>query len=220
MREKLKACPAPDRDGPADFRPRGRNGDRRAFGHRREGVRRRSRRAEAKAEEIARVARGMQGAEDLRIEKVSGQQYLSIDIDRQAMARWPQRGRCERLIETAIGGKAATEIFEGERRFPAVVRLPAEFATISRHRQPADHPGGAQARLADVAHIAVVDGPAQISREMAKRRIVVGINVKGRDLGGFVAELQKKVGAQVKLPEGYYLEWGGQFQNMSARWAT
>jgi cobalt-zinc-cadmium resistance protein CzcA len=65
-----------------------------------------------------------------------------------------------------------------------------------------------------VADISVMDGPAQISRESGKRRIVIGMNVKGRDLGGFVAELQQKVGAQVKLPEGYYLEWGGQFQNM------
>jgi len=75
-------------------------------------------------------------------------------------------------------------------------------------------PNGAQLRLVDVARIEVADGPAQISRETGKRRIVVGVNVKDRDLGGFVAELQQKVEAQVKLPESYYLEWGGQFQNM------
>jgi cobalt-zinc-cadmium resistance protein CzcA len=75
-------------------------------------------------------------------------------------------------------------------------------------------PNGAHARLADVAKIQVTDGPAQISRETAKRRIVVGINVKDRDLGSFVAELQQKVDQQVRLPEGYYFEWGGQFQNM------
>jgi cobalt-zinc-cadmium resistance protein CzcA len=79
------------------------------------------------AEAIARVGRGMQGAEDIRIEKISGQQYLSIDIDRQAVARYGLNVTdVNDLIETAIGGKAATEIFEGERRFPAVVRLPAE----------------------------------------------------------------------------------------------
>ncbi|WP_353228281.1 CusA/CzcA family heavy metal efflux RND transporter [Novosphingobium sp.] len=171
----------------------------------------------ARAEDIARVARSMQGAEDLRIEKTSGQQYLSIDIDRAAVARFGLNvADVNAMIETAVGGKAATEIFEGERRFPAVVRLPAEYrnsiATISNLL--VGSPGGAQARLADIAKITVVDGPAQISREMAKRRIVVGMNVKGRDLGGFVAELQQKVGAQVKLPDGYYLEWGGQFQNM------
>lgn len=75
-------------------------------------------------------------------------------------------------------------------------------------------PNGAQVRLVDVARIKVMDGPAQISRELGKRRIVVGVNVKDRDLGGFVAELQQKVDQQIKLPEGYYLEWGGQFQNM------
>jgi cobalt-zinc-cadmium resistance protein CzcA len=73
---------------------------------------------------------------------------------------------------------------------------------------------GAQARLEDVAKIHVIDGPAQISREMAKRRIVVGINVKDRDLGSFVKELQTQVETKIDLPEGYYLEWGGQFQNM------
>jgi cobalt-zinc-cadmium resistance protein CzcA len=171
----------------------------------------------AKAEQIAAVARGMQGAEDLRIEKTSGQQYLSIDIDRSAVARFGLNvADVNQLIETAVGGKAATEIFEGERRFPAVVRLPLDY----RNSIPAisnllvTSPSGAQARLADIAKISVVDGPAQISREMGKRRIVVGMNVKGRDLGGFVAELQHKVGAQVQLPDGYYLEWGGQFQNM------
>ena len=72
-------------------------------------------------------------------------------------------------------------------------------------------PNGAQVRLTDVAKIRVQDGPAQISRELGKRRIVIGVNVKDRDLGSFVAELQQKVEAQIKLPEGYYLEWGGQF---------
>ncbi|HWU03418.1 MAG TPA: CusA/CzcA family heavy metal efflux RND transporter [Novosphingobium sp.] len=169
------------------------------------------------AEAIARVGHSMQGAEDIRVEKISGQQYLSIDIDRQAVARYGLNvADVNELIETAVGGKAATEIFEGERRFPAVVRLPA----ADRADQQAianllvSTPGGAAVRLADIADIRVVDGPAQISRESARRRIVVGMNVKGRDLGGFVAELQKKVGAQVRLPEGYTLEWGGQFQNM------
>ncbi|EGD60794.1 heavy metal efflux pump CzcA [Novosphingobium nitrogenifigens DSM 19370] len=169
------------------------------------------------AEAIARVGRSMQGAEDIRIEKISGQQYLSIDIDRAAVARFGLNvADVNDLIETAVGGKAATEIFEGERRFPAVVRLPADkranVQAIADLLVPT--PGGAAVRLADIAHISVVDGPAQISREMGKRRIVVGMNVKGRDLGGFVAELQKKVDQEIKLPDGYYLEWGGQFQNM------
>ena len=169
------------------------------------------------AYQIAKVAQGLQGAQDLRIERVSGQQYLQIDIDRQAIARLGLNvANVNHTIETALGGKEVTEIYEGERRFAAVVRMPERF----RHNVEAvsnillDAPRGAAVRLADVADIRVADGPAQISREMAKRRIVVGINVKGRDLGGFVAELQDKVAQRIDLPEGYYLEWGGQFQNM------
>lgn len=169
------------------------------------------------ASQIGKVAQSLQGAQDLRIERISGQQYLSIEIDRQAIARLGINvADVNDLLETAVGGKVATEIFEGERRFPGVVRLPERF----RNNVEAisniliTSPNGAQARLADAAKIAVLDGPAQISRELGKRRIVIGVNVKDRDLGGFVAELQKKVEAQIKLPEGYYLEWGGQFQNM------
>ncbi|WP_434514095.1 efflux RND transporter permease subunit [Dechloromonas sp. ARDL1] len=169
------------------------------------------------AGQIGRIAQSLDGANDLRVERVSGQQYLTIEIDRQAIARLGINvAEVNDLIETAIGGKVASEIFEGERRFPAAVRLPERFRNnieaISNILITSRD--GATARLADVAKIRVQDGPAQISRELGKRRIVVGVNVKERDLGGFVAELQQKVGQQVKLPEGYYLEWGGQFQNM------
>ncbi|MDP2882056.1 MAG: CusA/CzcA family heavy metal efflux RND transporter [Azonexus sp.] len=169
------------------------------------------------AGQIGKVAQALQGAQDLRIERVSGQQYLSVEIDRQAIARLGLNvSDVNDVLETAIGGKVATEIFEGERRFPGAVRLPERFRNnveaISNILITSR--SGAQARLADVAKISVMDGPAQISRELGKRRIVVGVNVKDRDLGGFVAELQQKVDSQIKLPEGYYLEWGGQFQNM------
>lgn len=169
------------------------------------------------AGQIGKIAQGIDGAQDLRIERVSGQQYLQIEIDRQAIARLGLNvADVNDLIETAIGGKTATEVFEGERRFAAVVRLPESFRNNIEAISNIilDAPSGAKARLADVAQIRVADGPAQISRELGKRRIVVGINVKDRDLGGFVAELQQKVEAKIKLPEGYYLEWGGQFQNM------
>ncbi|OAM51542.1 cytochrome-c peroxidase [Methylovorus sp. MM2] len=171
----------------------------------------------AKADEIARVAGSIDGATDMRVDKVTGQQYLVIDIDREAIARHGINvADIHDVIETAIGGKVATEIFEGERRFQAAVRFPEEFRdnedaiksifmTSSR---------GSRVALADLAKIRVLDGPAQINRESAKRRIVVGVNVRDRDLGGFVTELQEKVQSKVKLPEGYYLVWGGQFQNM------
>jgi cobalt-zinc-cadmium resistance protein CzcA len=170
-----------------------------------------------KAEEIARVAGGIQGAQDLRVERVTGQQYLSIEIDRQAIARYGLNASdIHDVIEAAIGGKEATQVFEGERRFSAVVRLPEAFRNnveAIRHLLVTS-PNGAQVALESLANIHLIDGPSQISRESGKRRIVVGVNVKDRDLGGFVAELQQAVEKKVKLPEGYYLEWGGQFQNM------
>lgn len=169
------------------------------------------------AGEISRVAGGIQGSQDIRIERVSGQQYLSIEIDRQAIARYGLNvSDIHDVIEIAIGGKRATDIFEGERRFAAAVRLPEEFRNNEQaiRQLLVSTPNGTQVPLQSVAKIEVNDGPAQISREMAKRRVVVMINVKDRDLGGFVAELQQATDAKVKLPEGYYLEWGGQFQNM------
>jgi len=169
------------------------------------------------AGQIGKVAQTLQGAQDLRIERVSGQQYLTVEIDRQAIARLGMNvSDVNDVLETAIGGKEVTEIFEGERRFPGVVRLPERFRNNVEAISNVliTSPNGAQVRLVDVAKIRVMDGPAQISRELGKRRIVIGVNVKDRDLGGFVAELQQKVDAQIKLPEGYYLEWGGQFQNM------
>ncbi len=170
-----------------------------------------------KADAIAKVATSIRGAQDLRVERVTGQQYLSINIDRQAIARHGLNvADINDVIETAIGGRTTTEIFEGERRFSAVVRLPESFRNSlgEIHGLRIISPNGAHVALEDLATISVLDGPAQISREKAKRRIVVGVNVKDRDLGGFVAELQLAVDAKVKLPEGYYLEWGGQFQNM------
>ncbi len=170
-----------------------------------------------KADAIAKVATSIKGAQDLRVERVTGQQYLSININRQAIARHGLNvADINDVIETAIGGRTTTEIFEGERRFSAVVRLPESFRnSVGEIRGlRVISPNGAHVALQDLATISVLDGPAQISREKAKRRIVVGVNVKGRDLGGFVAELQLAVDAKIKLPEGYYLEWGGQFQNM------
>jgi heavy metal efflux system protein len=171
----------------------------------------------SKADEIARVARGVQGASEIKIERVTGQQYLTVEIDRPTIARYGLNvGDVNDLIEAAIGGRHVTDVFEGERRFAAVVRLPERFRdnieAIRNMLVPT--PDGAQIPLSSLATIDVRDGPAQISRETGKRRIVIGINVANRDLGGFVAELQQKVKAQVQLPEAYYFEWGGQFQNM------
>lgn len=170
-----------------------------------------------KADEIIKVLNSIEGAADIRVERVSGQQYLTIDIDRQAIARHGINvADINDIIETALAGRVTTEIYEGERRFSAVVRFPEKF----RNNPQAigqillKSPNGALVPLEDLAIIEVVDGPAQISRDDARRRLVIGANVRGRDLGGFVAELQKAVAEQVKLPEGYYVTWGGQFENL------
>jgi cobalt-zinc-cadmium resistance protein CzcA len=170
-----------------------------------------------KAREIASIANTVQGTQDTRVDRVGGQQYLNINIDRSAIARYGLNAAdVNDVIETAIAGKSSTEIYEGERRFQAVVRLPPSLRdSVSDIRElQISSPDGPKIPLEDLASVRVVEGPALINRSMGKRRIVVGVNVQGRDLGGFVAELQDKVGRRVQLPSGYYIEWGGQFHNM------
>jgi cobalt-zinc-cadmium resistance protein CzcA len=169
------------------------------------------------ADEIIKVLNTIQGASDVRVEQLSGQQFLTIDIDRRAIARHGINvSDVNDIIETAIGGRVSTEVYEGERRFSAVVRFPESFrdSTEAIGQILLKSPNGALVRLEDLAKIRVIDGPAQISREMAKRRIVIGANVRDRDLGGFVAELQQAVADKVTLPDGYFLKWGGQFENL------
>jgi cobalt-zinc-cadmium resistance protein CzcA len=169
------------------------------------------------ADSIAAVANQVSGARDIRVERLTGQQYLNITVDRHAIARHGLNAAdIHDMIETAIAGKVATEIYQGERRFSAAVRLPEDFRNNIEAIDALmlTSSNGARVPLGDVTKITLNDGPAQISREMGKRRIVVGINVRDRDLGSFVAELQEAVAKQISMPEGYYLQWGGQFQNM------
>ena len=175
------------------------------------------------SEQIARLLRNVPGARDIRIERLSGQQALTIDIDRQAIARHGINvAEVHDLIETAVGGKEVSQLYEGERRFGIAVRFPEEarnsIETIRSLLLRA--PDGALVPLHSVARIELRDGPAQISRESAKRRVVVGANVEGRDLGGFVQEVEQRIAAEVKLPEGYYFVFGGQFENMERAMAT
>jgi cobalt-zinc-cadmium resistance protein CzcA len=170
-----------------------------------------------KANDIARVATSIPGTQDTRVDRVGGQQYLTIDIDRTAIARFGLNASdVNDVIATAIAGKAATEIYQGERRFNAVVRLPAELRdSVEDVRElQISSPDGALIPLKDLASVKVVEGPALINRSMGKRRIVVGVNVQGRDLGGYVKDLQDKVERRVPLPPGYFIEWGGEFHNM------
>jgi heavy metal efflux system protein len=171
----------------------------------------------AKAQEIAKVASSISGTQDTRVDRVGGQQYLVIDIDRSGIARYGLNASdVNDTIEMAIAGKGATEIYEGERRFRAIVRLPESYRSkIDDVKEiMVSSPSGPSVPLVDLANIRVLEGPAQINRDMAKRRIVVGINVQGRDLGGYVAELQSAVNQKVQMPSGYFIQWGGQFQNM------
>ena len=169
------------------------------------------------SEKVARILKSVEGSRDIRIERLSGQQALTVEIDRKAIARQGLNvADVQSIIETAIGGKDVTTLYEGERRYSVVVRFPPQF------RQSAEAigntllttPSGAQVPLSSLASIQLVDGPAQISRETGKRRVVVGANVEGRDLAGFVAEVQLRIQNEVKLPEGYYFVYGGQFENM------
>lgn len=182
------------------------------------------------SEQVARIVKSTNGARDIRIERLSGQQELTIDIDRRAIARHGLNvSDVNELIATAIGGKAVTQVFEGERRFTLLLRFPEGFrhdveAIKELLLRPSNNSiaagaaneatGGMLIPLSAVADIHVKDGPAIISREFARRRVVVGANVHGRDLGGFVAELQERTAKEIKLPPGYYFSWGGQFENM------
>jgi len=170
-----------------------------------------------KGAEVARLASTIRGTGDIKVDRVMGQQNLNVSIDRQAIARHGLNASdVHDVIEAAVGGKAPTEIYEGERRFQAVVRYPENLRNNRTAIEGILLRGhdGAQIPLGNLAKVELLEGTSQIKREMAKRRIVVGVNVRDRDLGGFVAELQDKVGREISLPAGYYFEWGGQFENM------
>ena len=169
------------------------------------------------ANDIARVAATIPGTGDVKVDRVSGQHNLNAVIDRSSIARHGLNvSDVNDVIEAAVAGVAATDIYEGERRFQAVVRYPESLRNSVSAIQGIllKTPSGEDVPVGSLARLEVREGISQIRREMAKRRVNVGVNVRGRDLGGFVAELQQRVEAQVPLPAGYYLAWGGQFENL------
>ncbi|MEY3490146.1 MAG: hypothetical protein RL655_1714 [Pseudomonadota bacterium] len=169
------------------------------------------------SEELARIVKSVPGAVDIRVERLSGQQTLTIDIDRQAIARYGINvADVNELIETAFGGSEVGQVYEGQRRFGIVVRYPAEYrnSVETVRRSTLRSADGTLVPLSAVARIDLLDSPPTISRESGQRRVVVGANVTGRDLGGFVQEVQSRVSRELKLPDGYFLSWGGQFENM------
>ncbi len=170
----------------------------------------------SKAREIETLVRGIEGAEDVTVEQVTGQPVTEVTVDRAAIARYGINARDVLDVVEAMGGRHAGVVREGERRFDLVVRLEPSFrddldklATVLVRA-----PGGERIPLGRLAQIREVSGPTTIQREWGKRRVVVQANVRGRDLGGFVSEVQDKLAAEVDLPDGYYLRFGGQFENL------
>jgi cobalt-zinc-cadmium resistance protein CzcA len=169
-----------------------------------------------KGAEIAEILGEVEGAADVQVEKVSGLAYLQVDINREAIARYGINvSEINEALELASGGKIVSELFEGQKRFSVALRFPAEMADTPREFEEIliSAPGGERIPLKQLARVYTEEGPAQISRENGSRRIVVECNVSGRDMGSFVAAAQQAIEGKVKLPPGYYLTWGGQFEN-------
>ena len=168
------------------------------------------------ADQVAGRLRQVDGAADVRVEQVSGLPSLTVQIDRSAAAAYGLAAAdISEAVAVGIGGMAAGRIFEGDRRFDVVVRLDEDSRNdpVSLAALPITTPAGGTIPLSSVARIQISEGLNQISRENGSRRMVVQANVRGRDLGGFVAEAQTSV-ANVNLPPRIYLDWGGQFENL------
>ncbi|MGH7547493.1 MAG: efflux RND transporter permease subunit, partial [Gemmatimonadales bacterium] len=166
--------------------------------------------------QVEQVVRGLPGATDVQTEQVLGQPQLLIRIDRTSVARLGLNVQdVQDVIRTAIGGAEAGQVFEGQRRFDIFVRYAEPYRASAQDiaRALVAIPGGARVPLGQVARVEEIVGPKQISREANQRRIVVQANVEGRDLGGFVAEARAAVARAVPLPPGYFITWGGQFEN-------
>ena len=185
-------------------------------------------------EQVAEVAESVGGAADVALEQTTGLPMLTVTPDRVALARYGLNpGSVQDTVATAVGGEVASQLFEGDRRFDIVVRLPehlrrdpaaladlpiplpAEFSADEAGRAATWQGGGPRTvPLREVATIETVTGPNQINRENGKRRVVVTANVRDRDLGGFVEELQGRVLAEVELPSGYWIDYGGTFEQL------
>ena len=189
---------------------------------------------------IARTLQGIPGAADVKIEQTTGVPVLQVRMNRGALARYGlQAATVQEVVAIAVGGREAGLVFEGDRRFPILVRLPEHLRhnldllrTLPIPLPPQEKESkpqrfaalGASAAserpaflpLEKLAQLEVAEGSNQISRENGKRRVVVQANVRGRDLGSFVAEAQERIEQEVKLTPGSWLDWGGQFENLMA----
>lgn len=172
-----------------------------------------------KGNEILKVMSTVAGAEDLSVQQLEGLPQLQIKIDRDKIALYGINvDDVNNVIETALAGKESGVVFEGDRKFDIIVRYDDEYkrdlSSVKNILVAA--PSGIKIPLSQLADIDVKEGPAEITRDNSKRRIVVQGNVRGRDIGSFVEELKSKVSANVQMPPGYIIEYGGQFKNLES----
>ncbi|MCC6485054.1 MAG: efflux RND transporter permease subunit [Armatimonadetes bacterium] len=173
--------------------------------------------AKAQADEIAAKVGRIPGAQDVSVEQVDNIPVLQIKIDRAAIARLGVNASViQSWVAIALGGQPLSQMVEGDKRFNIAVRLPEAIRNDigAIKNLPISTPAGGSVPLASLAQIALVPSPAQISREDGKRRVLVQMNVRGRDLGSFVTDAQNTIDREITLPEGYWLSWGGEFQNL------
>jgi cobalt-zinc-cadmium resistance protein CzcA len=180
------------------------------------------------ANAIAGVLGAVSGAAEVKVEQTTGLPMLTVDIDRSKAARYGLNiSDIQDTVSIAVGGREAGTLFEGDRRFDILVRLPealrGDIAAIQRLPlalpRSGDAAGGAKTHfipLGEVAMLRLAPGPNQVSREDGKRRVVVSANVRGRDLGSFVSEAGEAIQQKVKVPPGYWTTWGGQFENLQS----
>lgn len=155
---------------------------------------------------------------DVSAQQIAGLPFLRVRVDREALSRHGVNASMVLDAVATMAGHPVGEVLEGQRRFVLQVRFPedARADPPAVRNLPVSTPGGGTVALGDVADLALVDGPAQISRENVQRRTTVQANVRGRDLGGFVTEARERVAREVDMPAGYFVEWGGQFENLRA----
>lgn len=168
------------------------------------------------AEEVEGVVRSVPGAGDVESEQVSGLPFLRVIVERQAIARYGVSVRGVMNAVSSVAGHTVGEVFEGQRRFALQVRLAAGTRRdIEAIRNvPVRTPSGTTVPVGELARLEFEEGPAQIGRENVQRRVAIMANVRGRDLAGFVAEAKDRIRAEVQMPPGYFVEWGGQFKNL------
>ncbi|TXD39502.1 efflux RND transporter permease subunit [Lujinxingia vulgaris] len=173
---------------------------------------------EKAGERVMRVLRSVDGAVDVNASQVAGLPAVRIVVDREAAGRYGINASEILDAVSAIGGRPVGTVFEGQRRFSLQVRLTeAARANPEVLRELlVSAPGGERVPLGQVAQVLLEEGPAVVSRESAQRRMTIQLNVRGRDLAGFVAEAQERVRAEANLPPGYFVTWGGQFENLQA----